>query len=315
MLLAGPPPCMTRLLKITGLDRYLAVTAVSQPAGSLATAGSSMRVRSAMSEVATALGSAGPGTIVEQAISLIFIGTMVTVVRRCDIVIDRRRWRRVAGHAPWAGWPEGGPRVAHASCGCCQTVVARASVLVVDSSRTINSRLDPWSWLRVVAPQHVVLALWRAAGRGTNPVAFLAGLSTPDWRAGPGIGGSRGSRADGRRAWQGDFGDEVEPAAGVAGGEPSAGGLDPGGEVGQAAAAAISGRRHGTVAAGGRQGCAVAGLGTFDRPVVADPQLQRAVLVGGLDRAARCGGMPQDVGDGFAQHGCQHGVRQLGQLR
>jgi hypothetical protein len=75
MLLAGPPPCMTRLLKITGLDRYLAVTAVSQPAGSLATAGSSMRVRSAMSEVATALGSAGPGTIVEQAISLIFIGT------------------------------------------------------------------------------------------------------------------------------------------------------------------------------------------------------------------------------------------------
>src|ERR1017187_3031323 len=54
MLLAGPPPCMTRLLKRTGPGRYLAVNAVSQPAGSLATAGSSMRVRSRAAELAVA---------------------------------------------------------------------------------------------------------------------------------------------------------------------------------------------------------------------------------------------------------------------
>jgi len=71
-------------------------------------------------------------------------------------------------------------------------------------------------------------------------------------------------------------------------GQAAAGGPHPGREIGQPAAGAVTGPRLRR----GRSGGAI----------VADPQPQQPLTGGGLDRARRCGAVPQDVGDRLPQH-------------
>ena len=137
------------------------------------------------------------------------------------------------------------------------SLAAIAAVVIAVVTSEVLDNIPQLGWLAPYLPTHWWLsfdALLRAPADTVTvekglasfgiylamTVAWAAGLLILGSRAASGPGGRRGGGADWGEACWGDFGDEVEPAISVAGGEPSAGCLQPGGEVGQAAAAAIT---------------------------------------------------------------------------
>src|ERR1035438_7750072 len=136
------------------------------------------------------------------------------------------------------------------------SLAAIAAVVIAVVTSEVLDNIPQLGWLAPYLPTHWWLsfdALLRAPADTVTvekglasfgiylamTVAWAAGLLILGSRAASGPGGRRGGGADWGEACWGDFGDEVEPAISVAGGEPSAGCLQPGGEVGQAAGAAV----------------------------------------------------------------------------